>query len=445
MKKRCIRFLIPMVFILLFGVAVYSSSKDNLSNIENDRENKMFYENDIMMMNWSDQGGIYISGDDSQIVVPGVDCYVHTVTLKGVINPTNDKIDVFYTTLKEENFSEDKSLSIPYSVRGNSVILTVDTMASALRLDVYDIAGSEIKIENIEINDRSLVFGINSIAKICIVPTMLVGIILTAAMNLGSLSLYFSTFKRFIPLLKNLISRDLKVKYRRSALGFLWSILNPLLMALVLNIVFAKLFRFQVEYFATYYLIGALIFNFVVECTTGSMMSVIGAAPLIKKVYIPKYIFPLQKCVFAFINMLFGSVAVVVVMLIQGVTFHWTIILFFVPMLYAFVFAYGFGLMLAAFTVFFRDIEHLYSVWCTIWMYLTPIIYPEDLLVSNGLSVIMKLNPMYYFVHSLRNIVMYGTLPTLSDNIVSMAFSLIFIVMGLYVFKKMQDRFILYI
>lgn len=445
MKKRCIKILMPIIFIFLFGVAVYSSSKDNLSNIQNNFENKMFYKDDIVMTNWSKQEDVYISGDDSQIILPGVDCYVHTVTLKGVIKPTSEKIEVFYTNSNEEKFSEGRSLLIPYSVSGNSVIFTIDVMASALRLDVYDIVGNEIKIENIEINDRSPIFGINSIAKICVVPTILIGIVLAAVMNFSSLSLYFSTFKRFIPLLKNLISRDLKVKYRRSALGFLWSILNPLLMALVLNIVFAKLFRFQVEYFATYYLIGALIFNFVTECTSGSMMSVIGAAPLIKKVYIPKYLFPLQKCVFAFINMLFGSVAVVVVMLIQGVTFHWTIFLFFIPMLYAFVFAYGFGLMLAAFTVFFRDIEHLYSVWCTIWMYLTPIIYPEELLVSNGLSVIMKLNPMYYFVHNLRNIVMYGTLPTLSDNIMSMAFSLIFITMGLCVFKKTQDRFILYI
>lgn len=435
----------PIISVILFCIAIYSSSVDNFSNIENGLVNLSFSREDILMINWLDSEGIYISEEDPQIILPNVDGFVHTVTIKGILNSAEDRIEIFYTTMPGEDFSQEKSFIVPYSVSGRSVSFTVDTMASALRLDVYSTAGNEITIDSIEINDRSPIFSINAIARICVVPSLLIGIILTAIINYGSLSVYFETFKRFIPLLKNLISRDLKVKYRRSFLGFLWSILNPLLMALVLNIVFAKLFRFQVEYFATYYLIGALIFNFVVECTSGSMMSVIGAAPLIKKVYIPKYIFPLQKCAFAFINMLFGSVAVVVVMLIQGVTFHWTIILFFIPMLYAFVFAYGFGLILAAFTVFFRDIEHLYSVWCTIWMYLTPVIYPEELLVSNGLSVVMKLNPMYYFVHSLRNIVMYGALPTISDNVMCLAFSLIFITAGLYIFKKLQDRFILYI
>ncbi|MBQ5333684.1 MAG: ABC transporter permease [Oscillospiraceae bacterium] len=251
--------------------------------------------------------------------------------------------------------------------------------------------------------------------------------------------------KKYMPLLGNLISRDLKVKYRRSVLGFLWSILNPLLMALVMNMVFSRLFRFQVEYFATYYLIGSLIFNFVVECTSGSLMSVIYAAPLIKKVYIPKYIFPMEKCAFAFINMLFGTFAVVVVMVIQGVPFTANIFLFIIPMLYALVFAFGLGLVLAALTVFFRDVEHLYSVWVTIWMYLTPIIYPEELVASTSIATVMKCNPMYYYVHMLRSVVMYGTLPSLNEHIICIAFSLMMLVLGLGLFKKVQDKFILYI
>lgn len=445
MRKNIIKIVVLPVFVILFCLAVYFSSADNISNIVNNFENDIFSEDDIVLVNWNKINDSYVSAEDPQIIIPKLDCFVHTIKFKGVISPIKEQIQVFYTSSPEEDFSEEKCIWRSYSINGDYMIVTVDTMASSLRIDVSQDPGVGLQLDSIEINDRSLVFSINSIAKFCIIPSMIIGIALFLLTNFKQLSPYVATFKKFIPLLKNLILRDLKVKYRRSVLGFMWSILNPLLMALVLNIVFAKLFRFQVEYFATYYLIGSLIFNFVIECTSGSMMSVIGAAPLIKKVYIPKYIFPLQKCVFAFVNMLFGTVAVVVVMLIQGVPFHWSILLFWVPMLYAFIFAYGFGLILAAFTVFFRDIEHLYSVWCTIWMYLTPIIYPEELLISNGLSVIMKINPMYYFVHSLRNIVMYGTLPTLSDHIMSISFSMLSIVFGLSIFKKMQDKFILYI
>jgi ABC-2 type transport system permease protein len=445
LKKNLLKVFMLPVFIILFCLAVYAPSADNFSNITNDFENKTYSLDETTLVNWAETNGTYISTEDPQIIVSDVDCFVHTVKLSGLINPICEEIQIFYTNSDDENFSEGKCIWRSYTVSGNNIIITLDVMASSLRFDVSQDPGVELQLQSVEINDRSPVFSINAIAKFCVVPTLAIGAILYLILNHKALAPYFFTFQKFIPLLKNLISRDLKVKYRRSVLGFMWSILNPLLMALVLNIVFAKLFRFQIEYFATYYLIGALIFNFVIECTTGSMMSVIGAAPLIKKVYIPKYIFPLQKCAFAFINMLFGSVAVVVVMLIQGVPFHWTMLMFFVPMLYAFVFAYGFGLILAAFTVFFRDIEHLYSVWCTIWMYLTPIIYPEELLISNGLSVVMKLNPMYYFVHILRNIVMYNTLPTMSDHIMCLSFSMIFLFLGLGIFKKAQDKFILYI
>ena len=110
---------------------------------------------------------------------------------------------------------------------------------------------------------------------------------------------YLQTFARYRHLLMDLVARDLKVKYRRSALGFLWSVLNPILMALVISVVFSKMFRFQQAYFASYYLTGALIFNFMSEATSNSLTSVISGASLIKKVYLPKYIFPLQKTVFA--------------------------------------------------------------------------------------------------------------------------------------------------
>lgn len=254
-------------------------------------------------------------------------------------------------------------------------------------------------------------------------------------------------FKKYRYLLQDLTARDLKVKYRRSVLGFAWSILNPFLMMLVITAVFQNVFKFEVEYFPIYYLTGALLYNFVVEATNGAMMSIIGGASLIKKVYIPKYIFPLEKCIFAFVNMVFSLIAIIIMILILQMPVSWTVLLFPIPMVYTFLFAVGFGLILASGNVFFRDIGHLYGVFTTAWMYLTPIIYPMEVLESMGpwLAVIIKFNPLYHYVNYFRQVIMYATVPTLFTNLVCAFSAIAFLFLGIWVFKKSQDRFILYI
>ncbi len=275
-------------------------------------------------------------------------------------------------------------------------------------------------------------------------PAIIIGGLLFAVLNRKSLAATGAVFGKYRYLVGNLISRDLKVKYRRSTLGFLWSILNPLLMALVINAVFSNLFRFNIEYFIVYYLTGSLIFNFMTEATSASLTSVLGAASLIKKVYIPKYIFPLEKCLFAFVNMLFSSVAVIIVIIIKRMPVHWTAVLFIFPMLCALVFSLGMSLILSSVNVFFRDVGHLYSVWTVAWMYLTPIIYPKEILPEIILKI-MNLNPMFYYVEYFRDVVMYGTVPSLTVHLMCIVYALLFLAIGLIVFKKQQDRFILYI
>ncbi|MBQ8267422.1 MAG: ABC transporter permease, partial [Clostridia bacterium] len=140
--------------------------------------------------------------------------------------------------------------------------------------------------------------------------------------------------KKFMPLLKNLVSKDFKIKYRRSVLGVAWSVLNPLFTMLVITTVFGKLLKIEVENFATYYIVGFAIWNFFSEATSSSLSSILSSAPLIKKVYIPKYIFPLEKCLFSLVNFFFTLIAVVIVMLFQGVVPSITAILFPIPVLY---------------------------------------------------------------------------------------------------------------
>lgn len=257
---------------------------------------------------------------------------------------------------------------------------------------------------------------------------------------------FFSDIKRFTPLLKNLVSKDFKVKYRRSVLGIAWSVLNPLFTMLVITTVFGKLLKIEIENFATYYIVAYAIWNFFSEATTGSLSSILSSAQLIKKVYIPKYIFPIEKCLFSLVNFLFTLIAVAGVMLIQGVVPGVTALLFPLPVLYCFVFVCGVSLFLSAATVFFRDVQHLYGVLLTVLMYLTPIIYPIELIEEQkALYTIVSMNPMTHYIEYFRDVVMYNTVPSMQENLTCICISIVALLIGGFVFKKSEGKFILHI
>lgn len=255
---------------------------------------------------------------------------------------------------------------------------------------------------------------------------------------------YIQVFLKYRYLLFNLIERDIKVKYRRSFLGLLWSVLNPLMTMIILTIVFSNLFKFQIENFSLYIILGVTMFNFMSEATNTAMTSMLGAGALIKKVYIPKYMFPLEKVLFAFVNLLFAQIAVILVVLFTGASLHWTILLFPVPLVYLLFFSIGMGFILSAAAVFFRDMLHLYGVLLTAWMYLTPIIYPMDILPPL-MQKLMLLNPLYHYVDYMRQLMIYGTIPGIKENLICFGFAFLATVLGLCIFKKKQDRFILFI
>ncbi len=257
---------------------------------------------------------------------------------------------------------------------------------------------------------------------------------------------FISDMKRFFPLLKNLVSKDFKIKYRRSVLGVAWSVLNPLFTMLVITKVFEMLLRVQIENFATYYILGYAIWNFFSESTSLALTSIVSSASLIKKVYIPKYIFPLEKCLFSLVNFAFTLIAVVFVMLVQGVIPTANALLFPIPVLYCFIFVCGVSLFLSAATVYFRDVQHLYGVLLTILMYLTPIIYPLDLLENHAfIAKIVHLNPITHYVEYFRALIMYNNIPGIKENIVCLAMALMTFVIGAFVFKKAEGKFILHI
>lgn len=253
------------------------------------------------------------------------------------------------------------------------------------------------------------------------------------------------SFWRYRFLLSNLINRDIKVKYRRSKLGILWSVLNPLMMMCVLTLVFSHIFRFGIKNYAVYILSGQLIFNYFTESTTMSMESVIGYSPLIKKVYVPKYIFPLEKSCFAFVNMVFSLIALVVVMFLTGASFYPTFVLAVYPLFTLFFFSLGVGLFLSSSAIFFRDIIHLWSVFTTALMYASAIIYPVSMLEGSLMGYLIYLNPIFWYIDAFRQATIYGNMLSFAHIAVCAVCAVISMIVGSVVFKKGQDRFILYI
>ena len=245
-------------------------------------------------------------------------------------------------------------------------------------------------------------------------------------------------------LLQVLVERDLKIRYRRSFLGYLWSVLNPLLMMIILTIVFSNMFRFDIPQYPVYLLAGQLIFGFYSEATSMAMGSILGGAALIKKVYLPKYIFPLSRVISSFTSMLLSMIALFIVIIATDVTFSITIILLPFILVQVLVFCIGMGLLLSVLVVFFRDVQYLYSIFLTAFNYLTPIFYPESLL-PEWLRELLVFNPLYNYIKFFRKITIYGQWPTMTEHLICLDFTFCMLVIGLYVFKRKQNDFILYI
>ncbi|MCL2227070.1 MAG: ABC transporter permease [Oscillospiraceae bacterium] len=251
------------------------------------------------------------------------------------------------------------------------------------------------------------------------------------------------SFNRFKHLLKLLVKRDFIAKYRKSVLGVLWSLLNPILTMLVMTMVFAHVFRFGIEDFPVYFLSGLLIFNFFSESTTAAMGSILSNEGIIRKVYVPKYIFPVARVLSSLVNLAFSFIAFLVVFVFTGQQFQWTMLLIPIPVIYTFLFALGMAMFLSSLAVFFRDLTYLYGVILTLWQFMTPIIYPVEI-IPERFRPIYGLNPMYHFVDYFRELVLHGRIPDLWSNIVCIGFALASLCIGTYVFMSKQDRYILY-
>lgn len=253
-------------------------------------------------------------------------------------------------------------------------------------------------------------------------------------------------YKKYSFLLEQLVSRDFKVKYKRSVLGIVWSLLYPVLMMAVMAIVFSNVFKFStpgVSYLA-YLLIGLTYFNYFSEASNLAMSSVVGNFSLINKVYIPKYIFPLSKCLFVGINFLLTLIPLYVVIIATGTGLCWQHILLPFSFVCLFLFTVGMGFILSTISVFLRDMFYIYGIIITIWTYLTPIMYDIKML-NPTFAFVLKFNPLYQFINFARTIILYHNTPTLGQFAGCAISAIIVFLLGIFIFKKKQDKFIYYV
>lgn len=256
---------------------------------------------------------------------------------------------------------------------------------------------------------------------------------------------YIDSFINYRFLLSELVKKGIKLKYRRSYLGILWSLLEPLLTMIVLTIVFGTLLqRSNDRAFPVYILCGRLLYTFYSNATKAALTSIQKNASMIKKVYVPKYLYTLSSILYNFIIFLISLIVLVGVGAVLGV--RPTIYLLQAPLalLVLLLLTIGSGMILATFGVFFRDLEYLWSVALMLIMYTCAIFYPVEKLIQSGWAWILKYNPLFCIIDVFRSSV-FGEAMNMGYFLYALGFGIVTTIVGLVMFVKKQDDFILYL
>lgn len=267
---------------------------------------------------------------------------------------------------------------------------------------------------------------------------------------------YLRNFYKYRNLLYEIVRKNVKLQYRDSMLGVFWTFLQPLMTTIILVVIFGNVFGKKSEgivNYPIYLLCGRLLYEFYSKSTKRAMRSIRNSASIIKKVYVPKYMYPLANVTSEFVTFLI-SLTVLACFIVFFVRTgnnppHITKYIFLtpIPIIILFVLSIGVGLFLATLEVFFKDIDYLYEVFCLLLFYLTPIFYKVDSLgIQNKFFLFaLKANPLYSITEMFRCCVLYGRLFSLNHLCYSFGFAMLSIAIGLWAFYKKQEQFILYI
>lgn len=250
----------------------------------------------------------------------------------------------------------------------------------------------------------------------------------------------FLTLIKYRDLLYQFVSSSIKTRYKRSFLGVIWTLLNPLLMMVVLTLVFTNLFRFAIEYYPVYLLSGLLLWNFFSNTTIQALQGMVLSGGLLNRIYVPKSVFTFSALGTGLVNLSISLIPLLAITLILGMKIHISVLVMPLAIVLLAIFALGVGLILAAAAVYFADMLPVYEVILTLWMYATPIIYPPEILPPDRIWL-LKLNPMYYLLQVFRRPLYEGVIPEWSEWAIATTVALAAFIAGSVIFTSRINEY----
>lgn len=239
----------------------------------------------------------------------------------------------------------------------------------------------------------------------------------------------------------SLVKRDLRGRYKGSALGFLWTFLNPLLQLMVYTIVFSVILESGIDKFYLFLFVALVPWIFFSTCITGGATCIWTQQDMVKKIYFPREVLPLSYVVSQFVNMLLSFIIIFVVIIVSGYNIN-TMALLYLPviMIIEFILALGVSMLVSSLTVYFRDLEYVLGIISMAWMYLTPIIYPVEAVPENILPI-FNLNPMTPIIIAYRDILYYKQIPQMGTLLQAFLLGIIILVIGCLTFSRLKRHF----
>lgn len=245
---------------------------------------------------------------------------------------------------------------------------------------------------------------------------------------------------RYREMLKNLVKKDLRTRYKGSFLGFLWTFINPLLQLVVYTVVFSTIMRMNIDKFYMFLFVALIPWIFFSTSVQVSAGSIIANKDLVKKIFFPRIVIPLSVVTSGLMNLLFSFIIVFIALMVSGIGIHQSIVYLPIVIIVEYIITLGFSLLVACINVYFRDLEHILGILIMAWFYLTPIIFPVDMIPKEYLKYFF-LNPMTPIIIGFRDILYYGKSPDFISLGISFIIAILMTVFSLFVFEKLQKNF----
>jgi ABC-2 type transport system permease protein/lipopolysaccharide transport system permease protein len=261
------------------------------------------------------------------------------------------------------------------------------------------------------------------------------------SISIADLSKCIAEVIKGYPILRQLVSQQLILRYRRTMLGYFWTLINPLLMMSIMAVVFSTLFKVELQTFTIFLFAGMIPWNFFNSVVTQSAVSFIHNEGLIKKIYIPKIIFPTSVCLALLVDSLLSFIALFIIIVVLGVEVSWALLFLPVAYLLLFCFAFGLSLIISVSTVFFRDLQHVILIVMQAMFFLTPIFYKPESLVGK-VKWLMNFNPIVPFIDLFRAPLLAGSVPKIEVIALAALFAAASLVLGMAVFLWQEKNIV---